>query len=159
MKLLLVESPTKARTISRFLSEKDYKIESTQGHIRDLPSYKIGIDIEKNFEPQYVISRKRQPIVKKIKELAEKSDSLIIATDEDREGESIAWHLTEILKPKVPVKRMVFHEITREAIEEAMALANQLAPGHAEGCKVCIDEYHVLGYRDPGRKPRPPRIR
>lgn len=123
MKLLLVESPSKAKTIGRFLDPEEYTVESTFGHIRDLPAYKMGIDTEKDFEPQYVVSRKRQPIVKKIKGLAEKSKMLVIATDEDREGEAIGWHILEIMNSaglKKEYKRIVFHEITKSAIEEAL---------------------------------------
>lgn len=94
--LVIVESPTKAKTISRFLSG-DFMVESSYGHIRDLPTYKLGVDVENNFEPEYVISRKSQPVVKKLKEEAKKAAKIILATDEDREGEAIAWHLTQAL--------------------------------------------------------------
>ncbi len=145
--LVIVESPTKARTISRFLGS-DFVIESSYGHIRDLPRSKLGVDVENNFEPQYVIPRKASPTIKKLKGEAAKSNKVILATDEDREGEAIAWHLVKALglddssqlpapssqqggkdlnkpkaesrKPKATIERIVFHEITKRAIEEAL---------------------------------------
>jgi DNA topoisomerase-1 len=128
MKLILVESPTKARTISQFL-DKTYKVESSYGHIRDLPKSKLGIDVEKNFEPQYVIPTKARKRVNFLKKESEKAASVILATDEDREGEAIAFHLIQALglnelKAKSSklksIKRIVFHEITKSAIEEAL---------------------------------------
>ncbi len=118
--LVIVESPTKAKTISKFLGS-DYKIESSFGHVRDLPKSKLGVDIEHNFEPQYVIPLKARKRVNELKKLADKSSVVYFATDEDREGEAISWHLVEILKtPKDKIKRIVFHEITEEAIKEAL---------------------------------------
>ncbi len=120
MNLIIVESPTKAKTISKFLG-KEYKIESSFGHIRDLPKSKMGIDIENDFTPQYVIPTKARKTVTSLKKLAEKSDSVILASDEDREGEAIAWHLIEAMKLKSDkIQRIVFHEITKEAILEAL---------------------------------------
>jgi DNA topoisomerase-1 len=128
MNLVIVESPTKARTIGQFLG-KTYKVESSYGHVRDLPKSKLGIDIEKNFEPQYIIPVKSKKRVGQLKKEAEKADAVILATDEDREGESIAWHLIQALglnelKAKnsklKAIKRIVFHEITKPAIEEAI---------------------------------------
>ena len=119
-KLVIVESPTKAKTISKFLG-KDFKIESSYGHIRDLPKSKMGIDIEKNFEPEYVIPKDAQKRVTALKKLATKASSVILATDEDREGEAIAWHLEQALDlPDEKIERIVFHEITKTAIEEAI---------------------------------------
>jgi DNA topoisomerase I len=132
-KLVVVESPTKAKTIRRFLG-KEYIVESCMGHIRDLPQsakdipekYKkerwasFGVDVDHDFQPLYCIPKTKTRIVKALKEKLAEADELILATDEDREGESISWHLMEVLKPRIPVKRMVFHEITREAIEEAL---------------------------------------
>ncbi|KKW19174.1 MAG: DNA topoisomerase I [Candidatus Sungbacteria bacterium GWC2_49_10] len=123
-KLIIVESPTKARTISRFLGG-DFVVESSYGHVRDLPKSKLGVDVEKNFEPQYVIPRKAAKAVKKLKEEAKKAEKIILATDEDREGEAIAWHLISALgledRPGDNIERIVFHEITKRAIEEALA--------------------------------------
>jgi DNA topoisomerase-1 len=131
--LVIVESPTKAKTIKKFLP-KGYSVDSSMGHIRDLPAsakeipakYKkekwanIGINIDKNYEPLYVISAEKKKVVDKLKKQVSEADELILATDEDREGEGISWHLLEVLKPKIPVKRMVFHEITEEAIKDAL---------------------------------------
>ena len=121
--LVIVESPTKARTISRFLGN-DFIVESSYGHIRDLPTSKLGVDVENNFEPQYLIPRKASPNVKKLKSEAAKSDKIILATDEDREGEAIAWHLIKALgledKPNDKIERIVFHEITKSAVEKAL---------------------------------------
>ncbi|MDI6777717.1 MAG: type I DNA topoisomerase [Patescibacteria group bacterium] len=120
MQLIIVESPTKARTISKFLG-REYKVKSSFGHIRDLPQKEMGVDIENNFIPKYVVNRKAQKKVKPLKEEMKKAASVILATDEDREGEAIAWHLSEILKLNPQEKnRIVFHEITKKAIEEAL---------------------------------------
>ncbi len=119
-KLVIVESPTKAKTISKFLG-KGFKIESSFGHIRDLPKSKMGIDIEHDFEPEYLIPRDKSKHVKELQALAKKADEVILATDEDREGEAIAWHLVHALKlDEKTAKRIVFHEITKTAIEKAL---------------------------------------
>jgi DNA topoisomerase I len=120
MQLIIVESPTKAKTISKFLGSK-YKVLSSYGHMRDLPEKKMGIDIEKNFEPQYVINPKSEEKAEILKKEAKKAEQVILATDEDREGEAIAWHLSEILNLDPRKKsRIVFHEITKKAIERAL---------------------------------------
>lgn len=130
--LIIVESPTKANTISKFLG-KEFEVESSYGHVRDLPKSKLGIDTENNFEPQYIIPKKSQKKVSFLKKRAEKATNIILATDEDREGEAIAWHLIQALglnesktqsralgtKSK-NIERIVFHEITKKAIEEAL---------------------------------------
>lgn len=116
--LVIVESPTKAKTIQKFLGD-DYKIKSSFGHVRDLPKREFGVDIENDFEPKYVIPPKAKKVISELKKDAEKVDEVILATDEDREGESIAWHLQEALKLKNP-ERIVFHEITDGAIKEAL---------------------------------------
>jgi len=118
MKLIVVESPAKGRTIESFLG-KDYKVLSSFGHIRDLPKGKLGIDTENNFEPTYVIPTKARKTVTSLKNAAKKAKQVILATDEDREGEAIAWHLAKLLELKNP-ERIVFHEITKSAIEEAL---------------------------------------
>ncbi len=119
-KLVIVESPTKAKTIAKFLG-KDYKIESSFGHIRDLPKSKMGIDIEHDFLPEYVIPKDSQKHVTALKKLAKKADEIILATDEDREGEAISWHLTQALGLSPDkTERIVFHEITKTAIERAL---------------------------------------
>lgn len=124
MQLVIVESPTKAKTISKFLGS-EYKVESSYGHIRDLPKSTLGIDIEHNFEPKYIVPVKAKKVVKQLKEDAKKSDSVILATDEDREGEAIAWHLAEALGLK-KIQRIVFHEITKTAIENSLKNPREL---------------------------------
>ena len=118
--LVIVESPTKAKTISKFLS-KDFKVKSSFGHIRDLPKKEMGVDVNDNFTPSYVVPKDKQKIATELKNLAKKSDLIYFATDEDREGEAIAWHLKEILNPKEEqIKRITFHEITKSAIDESL---------------------------------------
>jgi len=132
IKLVIVESPAKARKIGGFLGD-DYVVEASVGHIRDLPQRaadipkefkkiawaKEGVNIEEGFEPLYVINPDKRAKVSELKALMKDADELILATDEDREGEAIAWHLIEVLRPKIPIRRMVFHEITKEAIQKA----------------------------------------
>ena len=118
MKLIVVESPTKARTLTKFLGS-DYKIEASMGHVRDLPKSKIGVDVEHNFEPEYEVVKGKQAIITKLKQLAKQSNEVILATDPDREGEAIAWHIQSLL-PKAKFTRITFHEITKEAINEAL---------------------------------------
>src|SRR3989344_3322456 len=119
MKLVIVESPTKARTISKFLG-KNFHVESSFGHVRDLPKSKLGVDVENNFEPQYIIPVKARKNLNALKKEAKKAEQIILATDEDREGEAIAWHLAQALEAKTPL-RIVFHEITKKAVEAALA--------------------------------------
>jgi DNA topoisomerase-1 len=132
-RLVIVESPAKARTIAGYLGP-DFVVESSVGHIRDLPDsaaeipekYKgeawarLGVDVEHGFEPLYVVDSDKKKTVAQLRKHLADADELLLATDEDREGEAIAWHLLEVLKPKVPARRMVFHEITRDAIERAL---------------------------------------
>jgi DNA topoisomerase-1 len=117
--LVIVESPAKARTIAGFLGN-DYHVESSVGHIRDLPSKGLSIDVDDHFTPTYEVHASKKDVIRRLKGLLADADELYLATDEDREGEAISWHLLQVLKPKVPVKRMVFHEITRSAIEHAV---------------------------------------
>ena len=120
MKLVIVESPTKAKTIGKFLG-KNYKVKSSYGHVRDLPAKKMGIDIEHDFEPDYTIPAKAKPRVEELKELANQAEGVILATDEDREGEAISWHLVTALGlNEKEIQRIVFHEITKGAIEKAL---------------------------------------
>lgn len=119
-KLVIVESPTKAKTIKGFLG-KDYVIESSYGHVRDLPKSKLGVDIDNNFEPTYDVPAKAKKQVTKLKNLAKKAEMIYYATDEDREGEAISWHLKKLLRINDDKeKRIVFHEITKKAIEAAL---------------------------------------
>jgi len=118
--LVIVESPAKAKTIEKFLG-KDFQVESSFGHIADLPSKELGIDVDGDFKPKYIVSTDKKAVVKKLKDLAKKSDTVWLASDEDREGEAIAWHLFEQLKlGKEKTKRIVFHEITKKAILKAV---------------------------------------
>ncbi|MDP4031146.1 MAG: type I DNA topoisomerase, partial [Candidatus Beckwithbacteria bacterium] len=119
MRLIIVESPTKARTLSRFLGDK-FQIEASMGHLRDLPRKKLGVDVEHNFEPEYVIDKKKQATVTKLKTAAKAAEAVILATDPDREGEAIAFHLQYILKNGAKFQRIVFHEITKGAIDAAL---------------------------------------
>lgn len=126
MHLVIVESPTKAKTISRFLS-KDYNVQSSLGHIRDLPKRELGIDIKKDFEPDYQILPDKKKIVKFLEEKAKKADQVYLATDEDREGEAISWHLTFALSlKKDKIKRIAFHEITKGAVLKALKNPRQI---------------------------------
>ena len=133
MKLVIVESPAKAATISKFLGP-NYKVLASYGHVRDLPKSaseipvafknetwsRLGVNVEGDFSAIYVVQKESRHQIAELKKYCKDADEVILATDEDREGESISWHLLEVLKPKAPVKRIAFHEITRTAIEEAM---------------------------------------
>ncbi|MFH0864522.1 MAG: type I DNA topoisomerase [Candidatus Gottesmanbacteria bacterium] len=130
MKLIIVESPTKARTLSKFLGS-DYQIESTMGHIRDLPKSTLGVKIKEkkegyDFVPEYVLVDKKNPTIDILKKEAAKAEQIILATDPDREGEAIAWHVNKILKHSIPVSRISFHEITDSAIKEALNNPRQI---------------------------------
>jgi DNA topoisomerase-1 len=157
--LVIVESPTKARTIQKYLP-KGYRVEASMGHVRDLPqsaseipaAYKkekwsqLGVNVEADFEPIYVVPRDKKKVVKALKDALKQADELVLATDEDREGESISWHLLEVLKPKVPTKRMVFHEITEEAILHAIANCRDIDVQlvHAQETRRILDR--LVGY-------------
>ncbi|MBE9076404.1 type I DNA topoisomerase [Romeria aff. gracilis LEGE 07310] len=158
-KLVIVESPTKAKTIRNYLP-RDYRVEASMGHVRDLPKSaseipakvkeekwaQLGVNTEADFEPLYVVPRDKKKVVKLLKEALANADELVLATDEDREGESISWHLLQILKPKVPTKRMVFHEITEDAIRAALDncrdIDEQLV--HAQETRRILDR--LVGY-------------
>ena len=133
-RLVVVESPTKARTIRAFLPEDGFRVEASMGHIRDLPAsadqipseYKdedwarLGVKVTNGFEPLYIVPPDKRDVVRDLRRALADADVLYIATDEDREGESIGWHLVNTLDPSVPVERMVFHEITEDAIRRAL---------------------------------------
>src|SRR6187551_1405019 len=139
-KLVIVESPTKMKSIQGYLGD-DYEVLSSVGHIRDLASKKdipadkktaygkYSIDIDNDFDPYYVVNDRKTKTVAELKRALKTADEVLLATDEDREGEAIAWHLLEVLKPKVPVHRMVFHEITKDAIQEALASPRDVDDG------------------------------
>ena len=157
--LVIVESPTKARTIRGFLP-KDYRVEASMGHVRDLPNnaseipaaYKgekwanLGVNTTNDFEPLYVVPKDKKKIVKELKDALKGADRLLLATDEDREGESISWHLLQLLAPKGPTKRMVFHEITKEAISRALDQTRELDMElvHAQETRRILDR--LVGY-------------
>jgi DNA topoisomerase-1 len=157
--LVIVESPTKARTIRGFLP-KDFKVEASMGHVRDLPNNaseipaahkgekwaNLGVNTANNFEPLYVVPKDKKKVVKELKDALKGADQLLLATDEDREGESISWHLLQLLNPKVPVKRMVFHEITKEAIGRALEQTRELDMElvHAQETRRILDR--LVGY-------------
>src|SRR6266542_3793871 len=131
--LVIVESPAKAKTLGRFLGAK-YRVEASYGHIRDLPESaaevpkeikqkewgRLGVDVDSDFTPYYVVPGDKKKQVAHLKTAIKDASELLLATDPDREGESISWHLAQVLKPKVPVRRIVFHEITEEAVREAL---------------------------------------
>jgi DNA topoisomerase-1 len=157
--LVIVESPTKARTIRSFLP-KDFRVEASMGHVRDLPNNaseipaahkgekwaNLGVNTANDFEPLYVVPKDKKKVVKELKDALKGADQLLLATDEDREGESISWHLQQLLQPKVPVKRMVFHEITREAIGRALEQTRDLDMElvHAQETRRILDR--LVGY-------------
>ncbi len=148
--VILVESPTKAKTLTKFLKGK-YDVVASMGHIRDLPKSKLGVEIEKNFEPQYIIPRDKLKTVKLLKETVKGTSHIILATDPDREGEAIAFHLHEILKDKakkdVKFSRIVFHEITQGAIDEAMTHTRNIDQDlvNAQTARRVLDR--VVGYK------------
>ncbi|HET9899687.1 MAG TPA: toprim domain-containing protein, partial [Actinomycetes bacterium] len=141
-RLVIVESPRKAQTIAGYLG-RGYDVEASIGHIRDLPQNaaevppalkkepwgRLGVNVDQEFEPVYVVPSDKKAQVRKLKDALKGADELFLATDEDREGEAIAWHLREVLKPTVPVRRMVFHEITPEAIERALTTPRDIDQG------------------------------
>ena len=157
--LVIVESPTKAKTIRNYLP-KDYQVEASMGHIRDLPSsseeipaeYKqyewsrLGVNVDNDFEPIYVIPKGKNKTVQQLKKALKSAQEVILATDEDREGESISWHLLQLLKPKVPIKRMVFHEITKDAIKQALSNCRDIDENlvHAQETRRILDR--LVGY-------------
>lgn len=148
MNLIIVESPTKARTISRFLDKKNFKVESSFGHIRDLPTNKLGVNTRKDYEPEYIIPEKAEKRVRELKKLAQKADKIILATDEDREGEAIAWHLLYALGIKeTQSERIAFHEITKNAILKAMENPRKidLALVDAQQARRVLDR--LVGYK------------
>ena len=150
-KLLVVESPTKAKTIGRYLG-KDYKVVATVGHIRDLPKNKMAVDMDKNFEIEYQIDSKKKKVIEELNKSAKEADMVLLASDPDREGEAISWHVKWILqngKSKIKdekISRVVFHEITKEAIEKALTEAREIDMDlvNAQQARRVLDR--VVGY-------------
>jgi len=143
--LVIVESPAKARTIGRFLGD-DFVVEASIGAIRDLDPKGLAVDIDDDFRPSYVVPPGKKDVVKKLRAALKDADELYLATDEDREGEAIAWHLTEVLKPRVPMRRMVFHEITRQAIEQAVQESRDIDQGLVEAQEARRIVDRLFGY-------------
>jgi DNA topoisomerase-1 len=145
--LVIVESPTKARTVGRFLG-RDYQVEASVGHIRDLPANRLGVDIEHGFTPRYVIPAKKKEIVKRLKLQAKEAKDIYLATDPDREGEAISWHLAEALNLKDPsrIHRVEFHEITRDAIARAFASPRAINRGLVDAQQVRRILDRLVGY-------------
>lgn len=157
--LVIVESPTKAKTIRNYLPP-GYRVEASMGHIRDLPRSaseipanvkgekwaQLGVNAEADFAPLYIVPGDKKKIVKTLKDALKQADELVLATDEDREGESISWHLLQVLNPKVPTKRMVFHEITQEAIQAALENCREIDDQlvHAQETRRILDR--LVGY-------------
>ena len=120
-KLVIVESPAKAKTIEKFLGKKSYTVKASVGHVRDLPKSTLGVDVENNFEPKYITIRGKGDIVAELKKEAKKADVIYLATDPDREGEAISWHLSQMLNiPEDKVQRIEFNEITKTAVNNAI---------------------------------------
>src|SRR6185295_2114062 len=117
--LVIVESPTKAKTIGKYLGS-GYDVKATVGHVRDLPTRELGVDVDNGFEPKYVIIKGKTKTLSELKKASKSASAIYLATDPDREGEAIAWHVAEHLQAAVPTHRILFHEITREAIQEAI---------------------------------------
>ena len=143
--LVIVESPAKARTIARFLGD-DFVVEASIGSIRDLEPKGLAVAIDDEFKPTYVVPPSKKDVVKRLRAALDGADQLFLATDEDREGEAIAWHLSEVLKPSVPMRRMVFHEITRQAIDNAVETSRDIDAGlvDAQEARRIVDR--LFGY-------------
>ncbi len=160
-RLVVVESPTKARTIRKFLPKGAYRVEASMGHVRDLPAkaaeipakYKdepwarVGVHTDDGFKPIYIVPSDKKKVVRELKDALKEADELYIATDEDREGESIGWHLLQVLNPKVPVRRMVFHEITQEAILAALNNTRQIDQNLVEAQEARRVLDRLVGYK------------
>jgi DNA topoisomerase-1 len=138
--LIIVESPSKIKTLKKFLGDK-YQIEASVGHIRDLADKNLGLDLDNGFKPTYVVSPNSKNVVKNLKSVLKNTSDLYIATDPDREGEAIAWHLVDELKPKVPIKRMVFNEITKDAIQDSLSNTREINMDlvYAQECRRFLD--------------------
>ncbi len=145
-KLVIVESPAKAKTIEKYLG-KNYVVEASMGHVRDLPKSKLGVDIENNYEPQYITIRGKGELLKSLRKLAKKADKVYLATDPDREGEAISWHLANLLKIEDKDKcRIVFNEITKAAVKNSLKNARTINKGlvDAQQARRILDR--LVGY-------------
>ena len=139
--LIIVESPSKINTLKKFLGKEKFEIEASVGHIRDLSDKGLGLDIDNGFKPTYVVSQRGKDVIKQIKKSLKNVNAIYIATDPDREGEAIAWHLVDELKPKIPVKRMIFNEITPDAINESINNTKEININlvNAQECRRFLD--------------------
>ena len=143
--LVIVESPAKAKTLSRLLGS-GYQVHASVGHVADLPAKGLNIDVDNGFKPKYELTDRGKTVIKELKAALKNASELYLATDEDREGEAISWHLLQYLKPKVPVKRMVFHEITRAAVEHAVSNPRELAGGLVDAAETRRILDRLYGY-------------
>jgi DNA topoisomerase-1 len=149
-KLVIVESPAKAKTIEKFLG-RGYSVKASLGHVRDLPKRRLGVDVGAAFEPSYVVPKEKKDFVKELASQARAASELILATDPDREGEAIAWHLTQAVsakgKPPLKARRIVFHEITKRAVQDALKHARQIDMDlvNAQQARRVIDR--LVGYK------------
>ncbi len=164
--LVIVESPAKAKTINKYLG-KDYKVIASMGHVRDLPKSKLGVDVDQGFEPEYVVIPSRAKVVKELKDAAKSAEIIYVATDPDREGEAIGWHLAqELTGSKKKIRRLMFNEITKKAILEAMKHPTEhrhedgrcaAGAARARPARRLQDQSHPVGQGAPRaqRRPRP----
>ena len=139
--LIIVESPSKINTLKKFLGKEKFEIEASVGHIRDLSDKGLGLEIDNGFKPTYVVSQRGKDVIRQIKKSLKNVNEIYIATDPDREGEAIAWHLVDELKPKIPVKRMIFNEITPDAINESINNTKEININlvNAQECRRFLD--------------------
>ena len=145
--LVIVESPAKARTVSRILG-RSYSVKASVGHVRDLPKKSLGVDIKRSFSPRYEVPPEKRAVIKEIKESVKETTAIFLATDPDREGEAISWHLVQAAKlDSLPVKRVVFHELTREAVAEAFRHPRDIDMDmvHAQQARRILDR--LVGYK------------
>src|SRR5205809_7150364 len=143
--LVIVESPAKAKTIASFLGNA-FDVRASVGHVADLPSKGLAVDVDNGFKPTYELTERGKQVIKDLKVLMKDASELYLATDEDREGEAISWHLLEYLNPKVPVKRMVFHEITQSAIDHAVNNPRQIDYGLVDAAETRRILDRLYGY-------------
>ena len=145
--LVVVESPTKARTVKKLLDRK-YEVIASMGHVKDLPRSQLGVDVDHEFTPKYVVPKGKGPIIKELKAAAKKASAVYLATDPDREGEAISWHLASILTPVNPkIKRIEFHEVTKEAVRKALQAPRDIDTGlvNAQQARRILDR--LVGYK------------
>ncbi|MDR7421312.1 MAG: type I DNA topoisomerase [Armatimonadota bacterium] len=145
--LVVVESPTKARTLSKLLS-RPYEVKASMGHVKDLPKSRLGVDVDDNFTPRYIVIKGKGPVIKELKDAARRASAVYMATDPDREGEAISWHLSEVLRPVNPqIRRIEFHEVTREAVSRAMRHPREIDQNlvNAQQARRILDR--LVGYK------------